>query len=152
MNGYCTSNLGKMTTDLTIHTDGGARGNPGPSAIGVVIETPTQTLASFGLFIGIGTNNQAEYKAVRAAIAWIQDHAADAASLSFFLDSQLVVSQLTGKYRLKHPEMIRLKNEIDQQLRYLGIPATFQYVPRAQNAAADALVNQALDAAQNPPG
>ena len=133
--------------ELVIHTDGGSRGNPGPSAIGVVIDSPIGNLASIGTFIGVGTNNQAEYKAVIAALDWITKNSKEASSLSFYLDSQLVVSQLMGKFRLKHPEMIKLKNEIDKQLQFLGIKAVFHYVPRAENKAADALVNQALDAA-----
>lgn len=133
---------------LKIHTDGGARGNPGPSAIGVVIESPTTTLAEFGRFLGVGTNNQAEYKAVIAALTWVADHPTNVTSLDLYLDSQLVVSQLTGKFRLKHPEMIKLKHEIDGILEKLHVSAHFHYVPRAQNQEADALVNQALDSMQ----
>lgn len=133
--------------DLKIHTDGGARGNPGPSAIGVVIDGSTARLTSYGLFIGVGTNNQAEYKAVQSALSWIKDNVPEATSLHFYLDSQLVVSQLTGVFKVKHPEMLRLKTEISKQIVELGIKVEFSYVPRAQNAAADAMVNQALDAA-----
>lgn len=132
--------------ELKIHTDGGSRGNPGPSAVGVVIEDPTSLLTSFGLFIGVGTNNQAEYKAVLAALGWIHKYAKEATTLDFYLDSQLVVSQLTGKYRLKHPEMLRLKTQIDNELSKLQAQIYFHYVPRSQNSMADSLVNQALDA------
>ncbi len=132
--------------ELTIHTDGGSRGNPGPSAIGVVIASPTTSLAQFGLYIGMGTNNAAEYKAVIAALQWVSRHAPHASRLSFFLDSQLVVSQLSGVFAVKHPDMKRLKDEVDTLLHSLACPATFSYVPRARNAEADRLVNAALDA------
>ncbi len=153
---YCLSNQKQnkwlpsviiILMQLKIYTDGGSRGNPGPSAVGVVIDSPTDRLASFGIYLGVGTNNQAEYKAVLAAIYWIQEHVTDATALDFYLDSQLVVSQLTGKYAVKHPEMYRLKTQIDAELKKIQAYANFNYVPRAQNHEADLLVNQALDAA-----
>lgn len=133
--------------ELTIHTDGGSRGNPGHSGIGVVIESPTGVLTSFGKYIGVGTNNQAEYKAVIAALEWVVQNASDATLLHFYLDSQLVVSQLMGKYRIKHPEMLRLKTQIETELKKIKAKAVFGYVPRAENSFADSLVNQALDSA-----
>src|SRR5258708_1418958 len=134
--------------ELTIHTDGGSRGNPGPSAVGVVIVSGTTSLANLGIYLGVGTNNNAEYTAVITALKWIHDHAKDANKASFFLDSQLVVSQLNGIFAVKHPDMKRLKSEVDVLRRALPFPTTFSYVPRAQNSAADALVNQALDASR----
>lgn len=130
---------------LTIHTDGGARGNPGPSAVGVVIESPSSTLVEFGQYLGEGTNNQAEYKAVIAALTWIKTNLKQVTSLDFYLDSQLVVSQLTGKFKVKHPEMARLKYIIDMGLNELKVPNFFHYIPREKNSRADALVNQTLD-------
>ncbi len=130
---------------LVIHTDGGARGNPGPSAVGVVIESPEGPLTSFGLFLGVGTNNQAEYKAVIAALSWIKTNAPTASEVDFYLDSQLVVSQLSGDFKVKHPKMQVLKREVDLKLGQLKLPAHFHYVPRSQNYQADALVNQTLD-------
>lgn len=132
--------------ELTVHTDGGSRGNPGPSAVGVVIESGTTPLAALGIYIGVGTNNTAEYQAVITALSWIQEHGKDVTKISFFLDSQLVVSQLTGVYAVKHPDMKKLKTQVDHLLVSLPCPVSFSYVPRAQNKQADFLVNQALDA------
>ena len=133
--------------DVTIHTDGGSRGNPGPSAVGVVITSGTTSLASFGLYLGVGTNNNAEYRAVIAALEWLCSHQDGITKASFFLDSQLVVSQINGVFAVKHPEMRKLKNRVDVLRRSLPFPLAYSYVPRAQNAQADLLVNQALDAA-----
>ncbi len=133
--------------ELTVHTDGGSRGNPGPSAVGVVIKSDTTSLTNLGIYLGVGTNNNAEYTAVITALKWIADNAKDVMKASFFLDSQLVVSQLNGIFAVKHPDMKRLKSEVDALRRSLPFPITFSYVPRAQNSEADALVNQALDTA-----
>lgn len=132
--------------EVVIHTDGGSRGNPGPSAVGVVIESESTSLANFGLYLGVGTNNNAEYRAVIAALEWLREHSDDITKASFFLDSQLVVSQLNGIFAVKHPDMIVLKRKADTLRRELHFPITFVYVPRAQNSQADSLVNQALDA------
>lgn len=135
--------------ELKVHTDGGSRGNPGPSAVGCLIESPTGVLAQFGLYIGVGTNNEAEYKAVITAIKWIQEQKNIApTALHFYLDSQLVVSQLTGKFQVKHPEMIKLKAEVVKLLGKFPVKADFNYVPRAQNSIADSMVNLALDEIQ----
>jgi ribonuclease HI len=131
---------------VVVHTDGGSRGNPGKSAIGVVIESDGTPLLQKGLYIGIGTNNRAEYLAVVEALNWLSSHPQDITKASFFLDSQLVVSQLQGVYAVKHPDMIELKRKVDSLRGSLPFPVEFSYVPRAQNAQADALVNQALDA------
>ena len=135
--------------ELVVHTDGGSRGNPGPSAVGVVIQSGKTSLVELGLYIGVGTNNTAEYQAVITALTWIRDHQENITQVSFFLDSQLVVSQLNGVFAIKHPDMKRLKAKIDSLLLGLPFPNTFQYVPRAENKEADALVNQALDAVKN---
>lgn len=132
-----------------IHTDGGSRGNPGPSAIGVyVCDTENNPIFSFGKFLGTGTNNEAEYQAVIAALEWIQDHKEGLEQVNFFLDSLLVVSQLNGVYKIKHPKMKIFKAKIDALLHALSVPASFKYVPREQNQQADFLVNKTLDQSQ----
>src|SRR3989344_3558887 len=89
-----------------VHTDGGARGNPGPAAIGVVIEEGNKTLAAFGKTIGEATNNIAEYTAVIEALMWLTQHPAD--YIQFFLDSTLVVNQLNGLFKVKEPHLREL--------------------------------------------
>lgn len=127
-----------------IHTDGGARGNPGPAAIGVVIEQDGKVIERLAEYIGETTNNQAEYQAVHAALNFAQQHGASAVDI--FADSELVVKQLRGEYKVKNKELapwyvksISLANQIGR--------VNYHVIRREENAAADALVNQALDPA-----
>jgi len=133
---------------MTVHTDGGARGNPGPAAIGVVI-TCGEDIQTISRYIGETTNNFAEYTAVLDALAFLPEHCLKTPELKridFFLDSQLVVCQINGTYKVKEPTLQTLHAKIIQMLPTLPVPTTFNHVPRAQNAGADKLVNQALDA------
>jgi ribonuclease HI len=133
-------------SELVIHTDGGSRGNPGPSAIGVVITAPSgKHVESFGKYLGITTNNQAEYSAVVAALKAAQKYQPQI--LHFFLDSELVVRQLKGEYRVKHGELRVLYDEIQKLIS--GLQVTFQHVMREDNQLADIEVNKALDEAEH---
>lgn len=131
---------------LVVHVDGGARGNPGPAAIGVVISAPDgEVLDQFGERIGVATNNVAEY---RALLRGVQRAAAlGAREIELVNDSELVARQLTGVYKVKHPAMKPLYLEavalLDGFERW-----RIRSVPRAQNAQADMLVNAALDRAR----
>jgi ribonuclease HI len=130
---------------LVLHVDGGARGNPGPAAIGVVISDPDgETIEEFGERIGLATNNVAEYRAVLRGLQ--RARALGATEVELIGDSELVARQLTGAYKVKHPAMKALHLEASRALSGFGA-WKIQTVPRAQNADADALVNQALDAA-----
>lgn len=136
-------NAATPISELVIHTDGGSRGNPGPSAIGVVITTPDGAhVESFGHYIGVTTNNKAEYAAVIAGIKAAEKYQPQ--KLQFFLDSELVVKQLTGVYRVKHADMQQLFSEI--QTLISGLNVTFKHVLREHNQLADIEVNKALDA------
>jgi ribonuclease HI len=130
---------------LVLHVDGGARGNPGPAAIGVVIsDTDGQTVEQVAERIGVATNNVAEYRAVLRGLE--RARALGAAEVELIGDSELVARQLTGAYKVKHPAMKVLHEEASRALA--GFDRwRIRTVPRAQNAQADALVNQALDAA-----
>lgn len=134
------------TTDtLIIYTDGGARGNPGPAGIGVAIYDTTNTLvATHREYIGEATNNQAEYRAVLLALE--KAAALGASELRFFLDSELVVRQLTGEYRVKDRELGSLFVKIYNAARAFR-RVSYTHVPREQNRVADRLVNEAIDAA-----
>ena len=132
---------------ITIHTDGGARGNPGPAAIGVFLEMNDWNYEYAGC-IGDATNNVAEYKAVLKAAEIISDATIthpEITAIQFFLDSELVVRQLIGQYKVKDSTLQLLHQRILTLLRAAGHPFTFTHVPRAQNKKADALVNYALD-------
>jgi ribonuclease HI len=128
---------------LVIHVDGGARGNPGPAAIGVVVSDPDgNTIDEVAERIGVATNNVAEYKALLRGL----ERAATlgAREVELINDSELVARQLTGAYKVKHPAM---KPLYDQAMAALAGFDRWQIrsVPRAANAQADALVNAALD-------
>jgi ribonuclease HI len=128
---------------LVLHVDGGARGNPGPAAIGVVLSTPDgEQVASLGETIGETTNNVAEYRALLRGIELAAAHGAQ--DLDVINDSELVARQVRGVYKVKHPAMQELHR---QALSALGQfqSWTIESVPRARNAEADALVNRALD-------
>ncbi len=128
-----------------INTDGGARGNPGPAAIGVVIREGDKSIHQFGETIGRATNNIAEYKAVIAALEWVSRQAGKPESLNFFLDSMLVVEQLKGNWKIKEPHLKDLALAAHTLMQKLGIKVSFTSVPREQNSAADRLVNASLD-------
>jgi ribonuclease HI len=129
---------------LVVHVDGGARGNPGPAGIGVVVSTSEgDVLRELGERIGPATNNVAEYRALLRGIEVARE--LGATELEIINDSELVAKQLTGAYRVKHPAMRPLFTEAMSALRDFD-SWRIRSVPRAQNADADALVNQALDA------
>lgn len=132
----------------TIHTDGGARGNPGPAAIGVVIEGPRIEKKEYGQYIGETTNNVAEYKAVAFALhklkALIGSDQSKQSAVQVMTDSELLVKQLNGEYKVKEPSMQELFFEI-WNLRLDFARISFSHIPREQNSEADKMVNWALD-------
>lgn len=131
---------------ITVFCDGGARGNPGPASIGVVIKDEKGSILSqFGKTIGVATNNIAEYTAVVEALTWIQKHIKPKKT-TFYLDSQLVVSQLNGLFKIKNANLRDLFLKIKEREGELGGNIFYQHVPREQNTEADYLVNKALDA------
>lgn len=132
---------------LSIHTDGGARGNPGPAATGYIIESDQgEVLHHSGSYLGETTNNVAEYSAVIEALEWVFSHYPNQPlSLDFFLDSNLVVQQLNRQFKIKQNHLFELAQKIWALLETPECTTTFSYVPRAQNAQADAEVNRVLD-------
>ena len=130
---------------FTIYTDGGARGNPGPAGIGAVIKNESgEVVAEISEYIGEATNNQAEYKAVIAAIEKARNLGAE--EVEFFLDSELVVKQLNREYRVKNEDLAPLFVRVyNASLGFKKI--TFKHVPREKNKEADRLVNEAIDEA-----
>lgn len=128
---------------VTVHVDGGSRGNPGPAAIGVVITGEDgAVLAELGERIGVATNNVAEYRAVLRGVQRAGE--LGARCVEIVNDSELVAKQLTGAYKVKHPAMRPLHLEALEALRAFDA-WTIRSVPRAENADADRLVNEALD-------
>ena len=126
-----------------VRTDGASRGNPGPSAIGVSIEDAEGREIEFhSEAIGRTTNNVAEYRAVVQGLVMLERLGATRAD--FLLDSELVVRQLNGQYRVRDPKMAVLYAEVVRRKARLG-QITFRHVPRHENARADQLANEALD-------
>jgi ribonuclease HI len=129
---------------VVVHVDGGARGNPGPAAIGVVVSSPDgQVLDEVAERIGVATNNVAEYRALLRGVE--RARALGATEVEIVNDSELVAKQLTGAYKVKHPAMKPLYAEALAALRSFDTWRVHS-VPRGRNARADELVNQALDA------
>jgi ribonuclease HI len=127
---------------VIIHADGVSRGNPGLAAIGAAIKDERgQLLATISRRIGRATNNQAEYRALVAALE--EAHRLGATEAGIYLDSELVVRQLNGSYRVKNAALKTLHNEVKKLLGRLS-SFTVVHVPRRQNAEADRLANIAL--------
>jgi ribonuclease HI len=128
---------------LVINVDGGARGNPGPAAIGVVVsDADGDVIDELAEPIGMTTNNVAEYRALLRGIEWARALGAD--ELEIVGDSELVARQVSGTYKVKHPAM---KPLYEKAMAALGSFADWRIrtVPRSENARADELVNRALD-------
>ena len=130
---------------VIVHVDGGARGNPGPAAAACVISSPAgEVLGEHAQLLGSVTNNVAEYRALLLGLA--QARELGASEVEVIGDSELIAKQVQGLYKVKHEAMKPLFLEAIRGLK--AFPKwSFRTVPRAQNAGADALVNQALDAA-----
>ncbi|MDZ8172812.1 reverse transcriptase-like protein [Microbacterium xanthum] len=129
---------------LIVEADGGSRGNPGTAAGGaVVIDAASgEILCELGVYVGVATNNVAEYNGmivgVEAALARDPD-----AAIHVKMDSKLVVEQMTGRWKIKHPDMQVLARRAHELIG--ARPVTFEWVPRAENARADAAANEAMD-------
>ncbi len=134
---------------IRVFTDGGARGNPGPSAIGVYItDEKNKVLYVLGKAIGVGTNNVAEYQALIAALAWLVENKkiiGKHTEVHFFLDSLLLVSQINGLYKVKNTNLQALLFVVREKEASLALPLRYVHIPREKNTKADALVNAALD-------
>ena len=127
-----------------LYTDGGARGNPGPAAAAYVLEAEDgHVLAAHGEQIGVATNNVAEYRALVAGLAKAVELGLE--DVEVVSDSELLVKQMTGDYRVKNAALVELSLEAARLARRLR-RVTYRSVRRAQNELADRLVNEALDA------
>ena len=134
---------------INVFTDGGARGNPGDAGIGVyVTDKNKKQLAGFGNKIGFATNNVAEYKAVISALDWIienKKNLSKSAKINFFLDSNLVCSQIIGIFKVKDANLRNLLFDVRTREGQINFPIYYKHIPREQNTKADSFVNFALD-------
>ena len=133
---------------ISIFTDGGSRGNPGPAALGVFIEDENhQELVKIGKTLGETTNNIAEYSAIIEGFNWAlrNKEKLNIEKINFYMDSQLACSQLTGLFKVKNPTIREFVFEIRQKESALNVPIFYTHIPREENFKADFMVNLALD-------
>ncbi len=139
------SRAGKIK-EIKLFADGGSRGNPGPGASGYVILGPEdKVLHAEGVYLGKTTNNQAEYKSLLLGLKTAKQTGAKIVSV--YMDSQLVVNQMNGVFKVKHRELLPLHTEA-QEIAKTFEKVSFSFVPREFNQLADAEVNKALDNAK----
>jgi ribonuclease HI len=136
--------------NLVVFTDGGARGNPGPAASGFIIkDNHGQILIEQGKYLGQATNNVAEYQAVIEALTWLKNNFKMKETLNnqidFFLDSNLVVNQLNGFFKIKDAKLKNLIIKVRSLEKEINEKIFYHFIPRQKNYHADFLVNQTLD-------
>lgn len=135
-------------SQIIVHSDGGSRGNPGPGACGFVIEKDGEVLHKGSKFLGKVTNNFAEYSGVIVALDWMmssKEKLVDVTSIIFILDSELVVRQLTGVYRVKDITLQKLAMNVKNLITKIDRKVIFKNVLRDKNKEADLLLNEELD-------
>ena len=132
---------------FNVYCDGGARGNPGPAAAAFVVKDASgQVIHRQGTYLGIATNNQAEYQAVIESLKWLSTMNYELTTVNYYLDSQLVVNQLMGRFKIKDQTLKIKYLEIMKLIASHKLTiAGFAYIPRAQNSIADFQVNLTLD-------
>lgn len=133
-----------MTRRLVVEADGGSRGNPGIAAGGAVVldQVTGAVLSEVGVYVGVASNNVAEYNGMIAGLETALEHD-PAASVHVRLDSKLVVEQMTGRWKIKHPDMQVLARRASALIA--GRDVSFEWVPRLSNKRADAAANESMD-------
>ncbi len=134
-------------TNLRIYTDGGARGNPGLSAGAFVVVLNGKVIFKDAKFLGVSTNNEAEYSAVIMALEWLKENKQllNKTFPTFCLDSELVTRQITGVYKVKSVNLLPLIKAVKKLLENLKVKINFISISRGENRLADALVNTKID-------
>jgi ribonuclease HI len=134
--------------NINVYTDGGSRGNPGPSGYGLVIYDDNQKiLFKESKYIGVKTNNEAEYAGLIGALNWINNNkdSYKISQINFFADSQLLVRQVQGLYKVKAEHLKPLFNTVKNFLTQINLPYSFKDIRRESNELADELANKAMD-------
>jgi ribonuclease HI len=132
-----------MARTWSVYIDGAARNNPGLAGIGIYLVCDNAVVGKYGFFVGKKTNNQAEYLAFLAALFFLTAHNQEHDMVTIYSDSLLLVKQMEGDYKVKHPELFILYT-IARKL-YEKIQAVVQHVPREKNTIADSLANEGID-------
>lgn len=134
--------------EISVYTDGGARGNPGPAGYGLVIyDEDKKIIYQESKFLGIKTNNEAEYLGLIAALNWLRENQSqlNIRQIVFNSDSELLVRQLNHQYKVKAKNLKNYFVTVQNLLTQINLPSTFNHVFRQSNSLADKLANQAMD-------
>lgn len=134
--------------ELKIYSDGGARGNPGPGASAFVVEKEGRVIHREGKYLGKTTNNLAEYSGALMGVGWLEKNISDFKNIkkvNYFLDSELVVNQLSGKFKIKNENLRNLFYAIKEIEKRIPLKIFYHAIPREKNKLADLLVNKTLD-------
>ena len=136
-----------MGNIVAIHTDGGSRGNPGPAACAFVAEEDGVVVHKAAFYLGKATNNVAEYTGVIKALDWILSSGGKFTKkeIVFYLDSELIVRQILGIYRVKDLKLKSLYDEVTSLIKKTTLVINFKNIPREKNKEADYLLNKELD-------
>jgi len=135
-----------MKLPLLVYTDGGSRHNPGPAAAAYLIfDSDRQLIQQGGQFLGVKTNNEAEYQGMLLALQALSKLSLPTPAATFYSDSELMVNQLKGVYKIKEPRLAALAASVHSLLHSLNLTPVFISLPREQNKLADAQVNLILD-------
>lgn len=135
-------------SNIKVFTDGASRGNPGASGIGIIIYDENNfIISSWNEYLGLATNNQAEYKAILKSLSLIKKLQAehDFDEIEFYSDSLLMVNQINFEYKINEPELALLNNKFHVLIKKLNKQYRVIYIERSLNKAADRLANQAID-------
>lgn len=131
--------------NIKIFTDGGARGNPGPAAAAFSVESDGSELFYDNKYLDKTTNNVAEYEALLMAHKWISENNFDLNKIDIFMDSELIVKQMKGLYKVKNDNLKKLFEEVVNIKKQIGLKINYTHIPREKNIRADFLVNKKLD-------
>jgi len=135
-----------LDKSIKVFTDGTSRGNPGKAGIGIVIKDASDNvLTTFKEYIGKESNNRSEYKALIKSINIVKNLKQDFNTIHFFTDSELIVKQITGKYKVKNPKLIKLSLDFWKSINELKKKFKITHIPREKNKLADRLANEAID-------
>ena len=131
---------------VKVYTDGASRGNPGSAAVGIVINDENdKEIRTLGKYIGECTNNVAEYTALIESVKLLKELNEPFEEINFFCDSELIVKQIRGEYKIKNKDLINLSLEFWKEIKSLNKKFSIRHIPREENKTADLLANKALD-------
>lgn len=131
---------------VKVFTDGASRGNPGTAAVGIVINDENdKEIRTSGKYIGECTNNVAEYTALIESVKLLKELNEPFEEINFFCDSELIVKQIRGEYKIRNKDLINLSLEFWKEIKSLNKKFSIRHIPREENKTADLLANKALD-------